>query len=288
MKFLLKLLLMSSILTQAGWADKNLGLPPLTIPSDNPQSPGKVELGRLLFNDKRLSGDQTVSCATCHQSDKAFTDGLALARGIGGQIGTRNTPTVVNAAFFSTLFLDGRANSLERQALGPLLSPVEHGLQKPRDIVRIVSQDNEYVRRFKQVFQVAGEAIDITHVVKAIAAYERTLVAGDSLFDQYYFGRDPSRLSESAARGLRIFRRKGNCANCHEISWNNALFSDNRFYNIGIGFKRLEPELSRLIQTLKRGGEIGPSELASAQKSELGRFNVTRVLTDIGKFKTPT
>lgn len=287
MKFLLRLLF-GLILTRAVWADKNLGLPPLVVPADNPQSSEKVELGRLLFNDIRFSADQTMSCASCHHADKAFTDGLALARGIKGQVGTRNAPTVVNAAFFKTLFLDGRENSLEGQALGPFINPIEHGLQNHLSIVQTVRNDSQYVKKFEQVFQIPGNDINISHVVKAIAAYERTLVAGNSLFDQYYFGRDHTKLSDSAARGLRIFRRKGNCANCHEISMKNAFFSDNRFYNIGVGFEALDPVLEQLIKTVKNGGDIDEINLTARQRSELGRFNVTHVLSDMGKFKTPT
>jgi cytochrome c peroxidase len=287
MAFLLRLLF-GLILSQIAWADKNLGLPPIAIPADNPQSPEKVELGRLLFNDKRFSADQTISCASCHHPDKVFTDGLALAQGIGGQTGTRNAPTVVNAAFFKTLFLDGRENSLEGQALGPFVNPIEHGLQDHQSIVQTVRNDSQYVKQFEQVFKIAGSDIEISHVVKAIAAFERTLIAGNSPFDQYYFGRDHTRLSESAARGLRVFRRKGNCSNCHEISLNNAFFSDNRFYNIGVGFERLDPVLNRLIQKVKSGETIDDLNLTAEQQSELGRFNVTHIVADMGKFKTPT
>ena len=285
MKLVLSALL-SLFLSQA-WADQYLGLPPIKIPTDNPQSPEKIVLGRLLFNDSRFSADQTVSCASCHQADKAFTDDLALARGIKKQKGTRNTPTLINAALFETFFLDGRATSLEEQALGPLINPIEHGLQNYQKIIGIIRQDNGYTGRFKQVFKVPVNGIDITLVAKAIAAYERTLVSGNSLFDQYYFGRDPTKLSDSAARGLRLFRRKANCANCHEISWNNAFFSDNRFYNIGVGFNRIKPILPKLIARIKNG-KMSADELTAEQRSELGRFNVTHNVTDIGKFKTPT
>lgn len=120
LRFILKLFL-GLTFSVCALADHNLGLPPLTVPNDNPQSTEKIELGRFLFNDSRFSADGTVSCASCHHPGKAFTDGLPVAKGIKGQAGTRNAPTIVNAAFYETLFLDGRANSLEDQALGPLL-----------------------------------------------------------------------------------------------------------------------------------------------------------------------
>lgn len=269
-------------------AAENLGLPPLPVPPGNPQTTEKIELGRLLFNDRRFSADGTISCASCHHADKAFTDGLAVAKGIGGQSGTRNTPTAVNAAFYTHLFLDGRAPSLELQALGPFTNPIEHGLKDHQLIVDVVRIDPDYQSRFKQAFGLETKAIEIGHVGKAIAAFERTLISGDSPFDQYYFSGNKKALSESEARGLKIFRRKGNCANCHEITWNHALFTDNRFYNIGVGFKQLEPVLDRLLKTLREGEDEEKLNLTNRQKSELGRFNVTRVIADMGKFKTPT
>jgi len=283
MRFFLTLLL-GLVFSGSALADKNLGLPPLTIPDDNPQTAEKIALGRLLFNDKRFSANGSVSCASCHQDDKAFADGLPVAIGINGQAGTRNAPTVVNSAFYQTQFLDGRANSLEEQALGPFVNPIEHGLTSHQAIIDVIRQDADYIKQFNTVFNVPADAVTIDHVVKAIASFERTLIAGNSEFDRYYFGMDQSAISESAARGSRIFRRKGNCANCHEISLNNALFSDNRFYNIGVGFKQLVPVLEALVAGKNPDGLA----LTDVQRSELGRFNVTKTLADLGKFKTPT
>lgn len=283
MRFLLTLLL-GLFFSGGALADKNLGLPPLTIPDDNPQTAEKIALGRLLFNDKRFSANGSVSCASCHQADKAFADGLPVAIGINGQAGTRNAPSVINAVFYQTQFLDGRAQSLEEQALGPFVNPIEHGLTSHQTIVDVIRQDADYLKHFNTVFNVPADAITIDHIVKAIASFERTLVSGNSPFDRYYFGMDQTALSESAARGSRIFRRKGNCANCHEISLNNALFTDNRFYNVGVGFKRLAPVLGALIEG-KNSDEL---TLTDVQQSELGRFKVTKTLADLGKFKTPT
>ncbi len=285
---LLPVLLLGLFFLSGANAGENSGLPPLPVSADNPQSAAKVALGRQLFNDQRFSGDGTISCASCHLPEKAFTDGLPVARGIDGQTGTRNAPTVVNAAFYTRLFLDGRAPSLEKQALGPFVNPIEHGLQDHQQIVDVVRRDAGYREQFHNVFGITAKQITIDHVVKAIASFERTLIAGDSPFDRYYFGRDRTALSDSAARGLRIFRRKGNCANCHEISWNNALFTDNQFYNIGVGFQRLQPVMDEFLQALRDGRDPRQFELSAWQRSELGRFNVTRVIADIGKFRTPT
>ena len=281
--FLLIGLLFSSLLI----ADEILGLPPVPVPGDNPQTAGKAELGQLLFNDKRFSADGTISCASCHKADLAFTDGLPVARGIKQQTGNRNAPTVVNAAFYETFFHDGRAGSLEDQALGPFTNPIEHGLKDHQFIVDIVRNDVDYQKRFKDVFGLSANSITINSIVKAIASFERTLIAGNAPFDQFFFAGKQSALTASAARGSRVFRRKGNCANCHEISWNNALFTDNRFYNIGVGFGKLQAEIDAVLAALEQGKSLDKLQLTDRQQSELGRFNVTRVIGDIGKFKTP-
>jgi cytochrome c peroxidase len=270
------------------WADNNLGLPALVIPPDNPQTVEKIALGRLLFNDRRLSADGSVSCASCHQADKAFTDGLTVAKGVDEQTGTRNTPSILNAAFYQTQFLDGRELTLEAQALGPLVNPVEHGLKNHQAIIDDVRQDPNYLSLMTRVFNIQPNELSTAHIAKAIASFERTQIAGDSPFDRYYFGMNQTAISDSAARGSRIFRRKGNCAVCHEISLNNALFTDNRFYNIGVGYKQLEPVIDDLLASIDRGVAPELSGWSASQRSELGRYAFTKVPADIGKFKTPT
>jgi cytochrome c peroxidase len=274
--------------TNLSFANDLLGLPPLQIPANNSQTDDKIELGRILFNDMRFSADNSISCASCHHADKAFTDGLKVPKGINNLLGTRNAPTVINAAFYDTLFLDGRAKSLEDQALGPFLNSIEHGLKDYTKIINVVRSDTHYQQMFKQVFNISADKISIEHISKAIASFERTLIAGNSPFDQYYFGRDHTKMSDSAARGLRLFRRKGNCANCHEISWDSALFMDNRFYNIGVGFNRINPKLNEIQLALENGTKVEELGLTALQNSELGQFNVTHNMRDMGKFKTPT
>ena len=282
------ILLIGLVFSTNIFADQNLGLPTLTIPNDNPQSIEKISLGKLLFNENRFSKDGSVSCASCHVLAKTYTDGLAVAKGINGQQGTRNSPTLVNAAFFNTLFLDGRAKSLEEQALGPLINPIEHGLESHQLIVDVIANDTSYIQQFEKVFDIKKDEITIQYVSKAIASFERTLISGDSPFDRHLFGRDHSALSSSAERGLDVFKRNGNCVTCHEISWNNALFSDNRFYNIGVGFKNLTQILDEFIADIELGKKPEEFPLTAQQRSELGRFNVTKDVKDIGKFKTPT
>lgn len=282
------ILLFGLLLTQWAQADSKLGLPPLKIPADNPQTIEKIALGKAFFHDARLSADGTISCASCHQPDKGFSDGLNVAQGVNGQRGLRNTPTVINAAYYQRLFVDGRADSLEEQALGPLLNPVEHGLKNETELLAVVKNDEDYRRRLMQIFQVTEQQITVQYIAQAIASFERTLVAGNSAFDRYYFGRDLSQLSDSAARGLLIFRRKGNCANCHEISMAHALFSDNRFYNIGVGSKEINEVIDEFVAAIRKDVAPDRYELTKKQRAELGRFNVTGVIEDIGRFKTPT
>ena len=276
------LVLGSVFISNFCFANPLLGLPPLSIPKDNIQTADKIELGRLLFNDARFSSDNSISCASCHHSNKAFTDGLKVPKGVNNLSGLRNAPTVINAAFYKTYFLDGREPSLEAQSLGPFINPVEHRLTNYKKIIKVIRSDPDYPQIFEQAFNIPKDQINIKFVSKAIASFERTLIAGNSLFDQYYFGRDHSKLSDSAARGLRIFRRKGNCANCHEISFDNALFMDNRFYNIGVGFNHLKPKLNKIISSLKQGKTVKALDLSPEQLSELGRFNTTNIILDIG------
>jgi cytochrome c peroxidase len=271
-----------------------LGLPPVPVPEDNPQSPEKITLGKKLFEDKRFSTDGTVSCATCHDPALAFTDGLPVSEGVKKQKGTRNAPTVVNAVYYTTQFWDGRRPNLEEQAKDPFVNPVEHGLGEAENfhqfIVDIVRSDADYQKQFEAVFGIEPARITIDHVVKAIASFERTVISGDSPFDRYMYGGDKTALSEAQIRGLELYRGKARCQECHAISESYALFTDNKFHNLGVGFKKIEPRLREIIAEVRKaneeGREIGESVLTDAEISELGRFTVTMQLSDIGAFKT--
>jgi len=265
-----------------------LGLPAMQVPSDNPQSTAKIALGKKLFNDKRFSSNGSISCASCHISSKAFTDGRAQSMGINGQVGQRNAPTIINSAYLTTLFHDGRRSSLEAQALDPLTNPIEHGLTDHSLVINVIRTDFSYLKDFLNSFGITAEKINMDTVAKAIASYERTLVSGNTRFDQYFFKANKKVLTVAEARGLRLFRRKGNCANCHEISWNTALFTDNRFYNIGIGLDALRPELPAFLKGLETDYTTAVAQLSPQQKTQLGRFIVSRQLKDIGAYRTPT
>jgi cytochrome c peroxidase len=270
-----------------------LGLPPVPVPADNPMTPQKIALGSKLFNDKRFSSTGEVSCATCHDAGKAFTDSpLQTSEGINKLKGTRNAPTVVNAAYLTTQFWDGRSASLEDQSQHPFVNPIEMGLPNHEPILRIVRTDTEYVASFRQVFAVEPAAITMEHVKKAIATFERTIVAGDSPFDRYYFGGDKAAMSESAVRGFQVFLGDGRCVSCHVIEQDQALFTDNRFHNVGVGINRIQdkvPEIApKFIEAKAKGLDVDKAVLSNPSTSELGRFAITEELDVLGAFKTPT
>jgi cytochrome c peroxidase len=271
-------------------AQSTLGLPPIPIPRDNPQTPEKVALGRALFEDERLSADGKVSCSTCHQPDRAFTDGRTVAQGIRQRVGTRNTPTLLNSAYLTSLFWDGRRKSLEEQAADPLVNPVEHALGNHDELLATVRADAAYAAGFRAAFGIGPESIGIEHVVKALAAFERTLVAGDSPLDRYRYGGDPSALSPAQLRGLGLFTGRARCATCHTLGSENALLTDEEFHTIGIGQARVQPRLADRTTRLVRlsPAERGQSILSDPEVAELGRFAVTLKPGDIGLFRTPT
>ncbi len=239
-----------------------LGLPAVAIPPDNPPTAEAIALGRQLFYDTRLSGDDTISCATCHNPQLSFTDALAGSRGIGKKIGKRNAPTILNAAYYSTFFWDGRAKSLEEQAGAPIANPIEMGQSHELSIKKF-EKIPEYRKEFELVF--GPGRLTIEKIEMALASFERTVLSGDSRFDRYMYGGDKTALSEAALRGLSVFKdkSKGNCVTCHTIDEKFALFTDGKFHNLGAG-------------TNARG------ELA-----DLGRYEVTKVEADKGAFRTP-
>lgn len=270
-----------------------LGLPPLPVPAHNPQTPEKIALGKKLFEDKRFSSTGEVSCATCHDSAKAFTDSpLSVSEGIEGKTGTRNAPTVINAAYFTTQFWDGRSPSLEDQALHPFVNPVEMGLEDHEPILKVIRSDPEYIAAFTKIFGKNETTITMDEVTRAIAAFERTQVFGGSPFDRFYFQGDPTALTPAQKRGLDIFVNEGRCVSCHIIEQIQALFTDNRFHNIGVGINDIQDEVSDLagefLEAEYTKTEVDEKVLTDKRTSELGRLVVTRGFDDIGSFKTPT
>lgn len=270
-----------------------LGLPPLPVPANNPQTPEKIKLGDKLFHDTRFSSTGTVSCATCHTKEKAFTDSpLAVSEGINKLTGTRNAPTVINSAYLTSQFWDGREPDLEGQAGQPFLNPVEMGLKDYQPILKIVRTDADYQKQFQTVFKKSGQQISIKEVLQAIAAFERSIIAGDSPFDQYYFAGKKDTINDSAKRGLKVFTEQGRCVSCHTISQTHALFTDNRFHNLNVGFQRISKDINELASAFSkaktRGLNVDIAVLTNKNTSELGRFAITGQNRDLGGFRTPT
>ena len=243
------------------YTEPPMGLDPVLAPRDNPQTPEKIALGKQLFFDPRLSVDGTLACAGCHDPKLGWSNGLSFAFGVKGQTGGRSAPTVLNTAYSDTLFWDGRAPSLEEQAKGPMANPIEMG-NTHENVVKTLKAIPGYVSQFETVFGSAD--FDIDHVVKAIAAYERTLISGNSPFDRYKYGGEKDAMSASQVRGMELFREKEgpNCAKCHRFDDFTADLTDFRFHNVGVGIDRPDPDL--------------------------GREAVTKNPEDRGKFRTPT
>jgi cytochrome c peroxidase len=231
-----------------------LGLLPIRFPKDNPYTPAKRELGRLLYYDKRLSADGTVACASCHAPENAFTDNKPVSSGIKGQTGGRSAPTVFNRAYSLAQFWDGRAKSLEEQAAGPMANPIEMG-NTHEVVVNTLRGIAGYRTMFKQVF--GSEEFGIDEVTKAIATYERTVLSGNSPYDRYKAGNKKA-LTASQVRGMDVYFNKAKCDQCHE----GINLTANSYHNIGVGADKPNPDV--------------------------GRFEVTKNPADWGAFKTPT
>jgi len=270
-----------------------LGLPAVPVPANNKLTPAKIKLGDKLFHDTRFSSTGKVSCATCHEKSKAFTDSpLKVSEGINQLTGTRNAPTVVNSAYMGSMFWDGREPDLEGQSAGPFINPVEMGLANHQPILNIVRKDAEYKKLFKKAFNKSGKRIKMIHVKKAIASFERTIISGNSAFDRFQYGGDKTALDEAEQRGLNVFLQQGRCVSCHSISQTHALFTDSRFHNLGIGFQRINKDVKELgnafIKAKKSAAEVDVAVLTNKNTSELGRFAISTQYRDLGSFKTPT
>jgi cytochrome c peroxidase len=230
-------------------------LPEVKAPAENPQTQAKIELGKRLFFDTRLSLDQRSSCASCHDPAKAFTDGLPRAKGFKDVTLRRNSPTVLNAAYNDLQFWDGRAATLDEQCKGPLLSKDEMNMLDEEHLVERLNKIKGYRQDFQNVF---GSGPTLDNVAHAVAAFERTLVTPGSRFDQYVLG-DKAALSAQEKRGLIVFFGKGTCSECHK----GANFTDNKFHNLGL-------------------------VTAPGAPADPGRFAISNNPEDKGAFKTPT
>jgi cytochrome c peroxidase len=271
-----------------------LGISPqlyaLAVPQDREPSGQLVGLGEKLFNDKRLSADDSLACATCHDPAKGFTDhrdNSPTSAGVQDQHGQRNAPTVLNAMFQASQFWDGRAATLEDQAKLPILNPVEMGQKSPDDVVAKVVKIEEYSSAFKSLF---GRDPTYDDIAAAIAAFERTQYSANAPFDRFLAG-NPQAISDQAKRGWALFQGKGRCTSCHAFNGVAPLFSDQKFHNIGIAAHKQDfAALARKALTILKTGDTKQIDELALQTSysELGRFLVTKNPADIGAFKSET
>ena len=254
---------------------------PLTAPepSSNPSTPEKIALGERLFNGTMLSRDGTIACVSCHDTKRgAGVDGRQFSKGIGGQLGGRNAPTVFNAAFQAYQFWDGRAHSLEEQALGPIANPVEMGSTDLNAVVERIKADKSYVEAFTAAFG-GDEPVRIEHIAQAIAAYERTLITPDAPYDRFVRG-DQNALTAQQVRGMALFESAG-CADCHagpNFSSASVLTPDHG----GTGFRLFPAQPS--VFDVKYGLSADPGAREKGQSPGLWRVPTLRNIALTGPY----
>ena len=270
-----------------------LGLPPVPVPKDNPLSPAKVALGRKLFFDRRLSLNDTFSCAMCHVPEQGFTSNeIATAVGIEGRTVRRNTPTIYNVAYLPRLFHDGRETRLEQQIWGPLLARNEMGNPSVGFVLEKLAGLADYDGLFEAAFD--GRGPDMLTVGAALASYERTLLAADSPFDRWRFGGDEDALAPAARRGFALFTGKGRCASCHTIDDDHALLTDGGLHNTGVGWAasmRPAPTTRRVQIAPGVAIDVAGDAVAAASETppaDLGRYEITEDPADRWRYRTPT
>jgi len=251
----------------------------VVVPVANPQTPQKIELGKKLFFDRRLSGDGTMSCATCHIPDLAFTDGQEISLSYPTTRNWRNAPTLVNIGLFKNLFYDGRATSLEDQALFPVMSAFEMNLNLDylEEKIRVVP---EYARTFQEVF---GGDVNRERIAMALASYQRSLVSLNALIDRYLNG-DKAALSPKAQKGYKIFTGKGKCADCHD----GALLSDDKFHALNIPENPEHQNDPRITATRRFVAKVYHYPDYRTLNEDPGRYLITKDKNDWRAFRTPT
>ena len=269
-----------------------LGLPAIPVPANNPLTKDKVQLGRKLFYDRRLSLNNTFSCAMCHIPEQGFTNNqLKTAVGFEGRTVRRNAPSLFNVAFNATLFHDGRETSLENQVWGPLLAANEMANPSIGYVIEKIKASADYAGLFQRAFK---RGVSMETVAMAIASYERTLNAADSRFDRWFFNDQKDVLAPLAQQGYRLFVGKARCASCHTLTNQAALFTDEQWHNTGLGYQealKSKPSQQRVQLAPGQFVTVDSALIAtvSEQKvSDLGRYEVTQDPKDKWRYRTPS
>ena len=272
-----------------------LGLPPVPVPADNPLTRTKIDLGRRLFFDRRLSINDTISCAVCHIPEQGFTNNeLRTPIGVEGRSVLRNSPTLYNVAYQQQLFLDGREFSLENQVWQPMTARNEMAAPSIGYVINKIRRIGDYEGLFEQAF--AGRGPDVLTIGQALASYQRTLLAADSPFDRWHFGGRSDAVDESVKRGFALFSGKAQCIVCHQVQDDHALFIDHRFHNTGLGYE----DSLRANQSETTRVQLAPGVFATLPRAaidavtqhkppnDLGLYRVTENPGDRWKFRTQT
>lgn len=270
-----------------------LGLPKVLVGENNPINRDKINLGKKLFFDRRLSLNNTISCAICHIPEQGFSNNeLAESVGIEGRNVRRNAPTIYNVAYMQNLFHDAREDSLEWQVWTPLLAKNEMGNPSFSNVVNKIKGLKDYMNLFAKAF--AGEGVSVANIGKALASYERALLSGNSNFDKWYYNKEKNMMSAEAQQGFNLFIGKANCVACHKINEKYALFMDHKLHNTGMGYLK-----SMAKQTDYTKVQISPSvyvnvdnaiinQVSRKINNDLGLYEISENPKDRWKYKTPS
>lgn len=271
-----------------------LGLPTVPVPDNNPITAEKISLGRKLFYDRRLSINNTFSCAMCHIPEQGFTSNeMATAVGVEGRTVRRNSPTLYNVAYMQSLFHDSRENTLEQQVWSPLLAHNEMANPSIGYAIDKIKNTTDYNGLFEKAFD---KPPGMETIGMAIASYERTLNSGNSPFDRWYYGKDSKALPAEAQRGFQLFTGKAQCSQCHTINGEYGLFTDNNLHNTGIGYA---DAMSDKSSDPSQRVQVSPgvyvdvasdviASVAEPKANDLGRYEVTQKPQDRWRYKTPS
>ena len=270
-----------------------LGLPAVPVPQDNPITRDKIYLGRKLFFDRRLSINDTFSCAICHIPEQGFTNNeIQTAVGVEGRSGKRNSPTIYNSAYLEKLFHDGRESTLEQQVWAPLLAHNEMANPSIGYVINKIKAIPEYDGLFERAFDGRGPTMET--VGMALADYQRVLNSADSPFDRWYFGKQEDAVSEQVKRGFKIFSGKGQCSACHLVNDEYALFTDHELHNTGLGYQASMGDISSTTRVQLAPGVFTELDnevikrVSRPKENDLGRYEVTEDPNDRWKFRTPS
>lgn len=285
------------LFTSVSTQNTPLGLPIMHHPNDNLPTAKNVALGRKLFMDRRLSHNNTISCAMCHVPEQGFTSNeLATAVGIEGRTNRRNSPTIFNVGYYKFLFHDGREFTLENQIIGPIVAFNEMGNPSVGYVIEKIRNIDDYAGLFEEVY---GGGVTLERLGKSIAAYERTVVSGNSKFDQWLYSKDKNALTPEEVNGFKVFSGKGGCVACHTINDKYALFTDQSFHNTGIGWARNNKVIKKEYESETFPVQLAPGVIVQVKQDSLetssekpqndvGRFEITEDPKDSWKYKTPS